>query len=646
MPAPTSSIRRKVIALVLAATTSSLLLAALAFLGYERYALRRGAAQDLEALGGIVAYNTAPTVAFHDAGAAAQILESLKTHGHIIRAQVHLPSGELLAAFPPDAAADEPRPLATAQEGVRFRGSRIELTKLIHSPEGEPIGVAFLVSDQGHLTDRLVLAAVFLAGLLVVLGLAAWSFVRRWARVITGPVLDLADVASRVSASRDYSLRARSRGDDELGVLVGAFNGMLERIQEQDRRLAEHRGQLEGQVAARTSELVRTNNELLLAKERAEVSNRAKSTFLANMSHELRTPLNAILLYSELVREDSEAAGHAEILPDVRRIESAGRHLLSLINDILDLSKIEAGKMTVAEEAFDVPAMIRDVLATVEPLAAKNGNTLHFTCAPDVAEIVSDATKVRQSLFNLLSNACKFTRDGRIEVRAAVDPLPGSDVPWLHLSVEDTGIGISPEQLQRIFSEFIQAEEGMSRQFGGTGLGLALSRKFCQLLGGDIRVRSEAGKGSVFTLLLPLAPPVPKTNPEPAATGPVLSPMAGPVLLVDDDPTLLEALARLLVRGGVDVRTAQNGREGLRAARECRPSLVVLDVMMPTMDGWEVLRAFKEDLALAAIPVVMLTILDQVERGLALGASEFLFKPIDRAQLMGVVEKYRARWGR
>jgi signal transduction histidine kinase len=497
-----------VITLVLTATVSSLALAALASLGYEAYALRRDEAQDLSALGEIIAYNTAPTVAFHDAGAAAQMLEGLKVHGHITRARVHLATGEVLAAYPPDTGPIDLRPVATTQDRVWIADGQMEVTKLIRSPEGIPAGVVYLSSDQTQMSERMLLLSLFLGGMLLLISLVAWMFIRRWARVITDPVLDLAEVASRVSLSRDYSLRAQSFADDELGFLVDAFNGMLERIQGQDRRLAEHRGQLEAQVATRTSELVQTNNELLLAKERAEVSNRAKSTFLANMSHELRTPLNAILLYSELVREDAEAAGQAEILPDVRRIESAGRHLLNLINGILDLSKIEAGKMTVGREVFDVQDMIRDVLATVEPLAAQNGNTLHFSCDPSVGVVVSDPTKVRQSLFNLLSNACKFTRNGRIDVRASLELLKGSETPWLHLSVEDTGIGISPDQLQRIFSEFIQAEEGTSRQFGGTGLGLALSRKFCQLLGGDIRVRSEVGRGSVFTMLLPLSQPI------------------------------------------------------------------------------------------------------------------------------------------
>jgi signal transduction histidine kinase/DNA-binding response OmpR family regulator len=639
---PSSSIRRKVIVLVLTTTALALLLTAATALGYEAYGYRKASVQELRAIAEIIAYNTAPNVAFHDAGPAMRILESLRAHGHITRARIHLASGEVLASYPPHDPDAPLLPVSQVEDRVWSEDGRLRLTVRIRTPEGGANGTLFLEADQSEFAHRVALTGAFLALVMMLVGLLTWVAVRRWVRAITDPILELTELASDVSISRDFSLRAHAQEDDELGVLVGSFNGMLERIQEQDRHLAEHREHLEVQVAARTAELVATNNELLIAKERAEVSNRAKSTFLANMSHELRTPLNAILLYSELVREDSETAGHAGILPDIRRIESAGRHLLSLINDILDLSKIEAGKMTVSMEAFDVPAMLRDVLATVEPLATQNGNSLFLACTPEVGMLVSDSTKIRQSLFNLLSNACKFTQKGRIDVRVAHTRLPGSEIEWLSLMVEDTGIGINPEQLHRIFSEFIQAEESTSRQFGGTGLGLALSRRFCQILGGDIRVRSEEGRGSTFTMLLPLTQEKQKSV-EPAEPPPALpTPVPGaPILLIDDDAFLCDALARLLVRDGYQVRTAGNGADGLRVARECHPALVILDVMMPLMDGWETLKAFKADVGLAGIPVVMLSILDEAERGLALGAAEYLFKPIDRAQLTEVLWRYR-----
>ena len=635
----TNSIRRRVVVLVVTTTASALFVTGVAFLGYEIYGSRTTAIQELRSLADLLAHNTAVAVAYEDPGPATQILEGLKDHGQLTRASIYLPSGELLTSYPRTQPGTSHLAPDQMKEQLGERAGRIQLTVPIRLPEGRMTGVLVLESDQSHLTRRLKFAGTFLLVLLLLISLLIWVIVRRWVRAITDPVIELSTVASRVSASRDYSLRASSPAGDELGVLVGAFNSMLDRIQEQDRLLSGQREHLEVQVASRTAELVAANNEMLLAKERAEVSNRAKSTFLANMSHELRTPLNAILLYSELVREESEAAGHAEVLPDVRHIETAGRHLLSLINDILDLSKIEAGKMTLSLGVFDVPGMVREVLATVEPLAAQQGNTLLLDCAPEVGSMVSDMIKIKQSLFNLLSNACKFTQQGRIMVRVRLQASKDPDSPWLQLSVEDTGIGISQEQLQRIFSEFIQAEESTNRQFGGTGLGLALSRKFCQILGGDIRVQSEVGHGSTFTMVLPLtlgeapAPPVP---PEPSpGTG------SGTVLLIDDDPFLADALSRLLGRDGYEVRTASNGAEGLQMARSEPPAAIVLDVMMPIMDGWEVLKVLKADPALADIPVVMLSILEEAERGLALGAAEYLFKPIDRARLSAVLRRFK-----
>jgi signal transduction histidine kinase/CheY-like chemotaxis protein len=633
--------------LVLASTTTALLVAAFTFLGYEGFVFRKASAQELSALGEIVAYNASVAVAFNDDGPATKVLEGLKAHGHITRAQVfsELNAGRLLAAYPPESGEVPPRTVAGAREEAWFSKGQICVTSIIKSPEGKPLGLVYLESDQGRLASQMAFAGVFLLSMSIGLSILVFAIVRKWVRVITDPILDLSGLAGRVSTERDYSLRAQVRENDELGVLVDSFNGMLERIQEQGQRLAEHREQLEIQVATRTAELVGANNELLVAKERAEVSNRAKSAFLANMSHELRTPLNAILLYSELVLEESKALGQTSILSDVRRIETAGRHLLNLINDILDLSKIEAGKMTVNRDTFEVPPLIRDVVSTVDSLAIQNGNAIQLELDPAVGLIESDATKVRQSLFNLLSNACKFTKQGQITVRVYLTTPPGLQEPWLHIAVEDTGIGISPEQQLRIFSEFIQAEESTNRMFGGTGLGLALSRKFCQVLGGDIRLHSELGRGSTFTMVLPLATAEGEARASLATLAGEPSrlpdPVAGPILLMDDDAFLLDALSRLLVLDGHQVITAMDGAEGLRLAAEAHPGLIVLDVMMPGMDGWEVLKTLKADPILAQIPVVMLTILDEAEKGLALGAVDYLFKPIDRAQLAQALRKFQ-----
>ena len=640
-PASTKSIRGKVITLVLTTTALALLVAATTALVFEAIGNRKAAVQEFRTLAGLLAYNAAPSVTFQDAGPISQMLEGLKSHDHIIRVRVYLASGQLLAAYPSTDRDSSPLPSDQIQERVWFEGWHLCLTQSIRTPEGRVNGTIFMEAEQSQVKRRIAFAGLFLALTMLLVSLLVWVAVRRWVRAITDPILELAGLSAKVSTSGNYGLRAHATADDELGILVDSFNGMLGRIQEQDQRLAGHREHLEDQVAIRTAELVQANNELILAKEKAEVSNKAKSTFLANMSHELRTPLNAILLYSELVREDSEAAGHAGILPDIRRIEAAGNHLLSLINDILDLSKIEAGKMTVSLEAFDVPTMVQEVMSTVAPLASKNGNSLAMDCDPRLGALVSDEVKVRQALFNLLSNACKFTQQGRIGVQVRHTSVAGSDVRWLSISVEDTGIGISSEQIQRIFHEFIQVEENTNRQFGGTGLGLALSRRICQVLGGDIRVQSEEGRGSTFTILLPLSPEAVRAA-QPVVVAPERGPLGlGTVLLIDDDPFLCDALSRLLVRDGYQVQVASNGLEGLKLAQACHPEVVILDVMMPLMDGWETLKAFKADPALAAIPVIMLTILEEAERGLALGAMEYLFKPVDRSLLTAALQRYR-----
>ncbi|MBI1751719.1 MAG: response regulator [Acidobacteria bacterium] len=637
---PKTSLRRKVMFLVIGLTAMALVLGATAFLTFEDFVSRKADARALSSLAEIISVNVALPVTFDDAGASVEVLKGLKAHGHITEARVYNATGALLTSYPALAAA--PSRIRVGQEDrVWFEAGRIRASKRIYTPEGRIVGSLFLEMDQADRGKKMAFTTLFLVAVLTLVGLPVWFLGRRWAHVITAPVRDLADVAFAVSQTADFSLRAREvPSKDELAVLVRAFNGMLARIQEQDERLEDHRWQLEGQVAARTAELVSANNELLVAKERADVSNKAKSAFLANMSHELRTPLNAILLYSELIREESEEGGHEGILADIQRIETSGRHLLSLINDVLDLSKIEAGKMTLNRDSIDILPLIEDVIGTVGPLAAQNGNTLELEAAPALGTMVSDATKVRQSLFNLLSNACKFTQHGRITVRAFLARTERPEEEWLHIAVEDTGIGISPEQQTRIFHEFIQAQESTTRQYGGTGLGLALSRRFCQLLGGDIRLHSALGQGSVFTMVLPLtlqepAPELPPPEKVPSSPG------QGPILLVDDDPFLLNALSRLLALDGHQVAVAHDGIEGLRLASELRPGLILLDVMMPQVDGWTVLKALKADPDLEGIPVVMLTILEEAEKGLALGAADYLFKPIDRVRLSEALKRFR-----
>ncbi len=473
-----------------------------------------------------------------------------------------------------------------------------------------------------------------------------------------------------------------------------------ERLREQ---LLEEEHRAKEALETRARELAESNRQLDMAREAAEEArtaaddaNKAKSAFLANMSHELRTPLNAIIGYSEMLQEEALDLDQKGFVPDLEKIHGAGKHLLGLINDVLDLSKIESGKMTLYLEDFDVARLVNEVAATVQPLITKNRNKLEVECAAELGTMHADVTKVRQTLFNLLSNASKFTEKGviRLDVGkngppsprpsplgrggivgsasakgaglvdrevANASPSPGgegrgegerSTIQADHASritfkVSDTGIGMTPEQLSKLFQAFTQADASTSRKYGGTGLGLAISRKFCQMMGGDITVTSEHGKGSTFTVVLPAQ--VKEVTPEVAAEvtrrtdtpSDRLLTSAATVLVIDDDPAVHDLMRRSLEKDGFRVETAGDGKRGLELARQLKPAVITLDVMMPSMDGWSVLSALKADPALADIPVIMLTIVDDKQMGFALGAADYFTKPIDFPRLHLVLEKYR-----
>ena len=402
------------------------------------------------------------------------------------------------------------------------------------------------------------------------------------------------------------------------------------------------------------------------ARAVAEEANEAKSRFLANMSHELRTPLNAIIGYSEMLIEEAEELEEPAFSADLDKIRGAGKHLLGLISDILDLSKIEAGRMELFPETFDVDWLVKEVGHTVQPLVSKNGNRLEIR-ADNLGQAHADQTKLRQILFNLLSNSSKFTDDGTIRLVGERSPVP--DAPdRLTFEVTDSGIGMSDEQLGRLFEPFTQADASTTRKYGGTGLGLTITKRFCELMGGGIDVESKEGEGTRFRVWIPadtregaaaddLAAigdtasraaivPASDVQSEPAADREPEPPEGAPnVLIIDDQPAARDVLRRMLRREGFRVRVAGGGQEGVDLARAERPDVITLDLMMPGMDGWQTLTVFKSDPDLADIPVIVLTLLDERKKAYALGAADYVAKPVERERLAAVVRAQVASVG-
>ena len=406
-------------------------------------------------------------------------------------------------------------------------------------------------------------------------------------------------------------------------------------------------GKVEGVVTLLTDVTERKEAEraLAAARDAAEGANRAKSAFLANMSHELRTPLSAVIGYTELLEEDADDSGNASSLPDLAKIKSNAKHLLGLINDVLDLSKVEAEKMELVAEVIEIPAFARDAAATIGSLAARKGNTLVVDVADDLGTMSTDAVKLRQCLFNLLSNAAKFMEHGTIMLSARREQVEKTE--WVEFAVRDDGIGMTPEQVSRLFQRFTQADDTTTRRFGGTGLGLALSRAFARLMGGDVTVESVEGRGTTFRIRLPATLPARASDVEPdeALQASLIDGDGDLVLVIDDEASQRELMSRFLRRQGFAVRTAADGASGIAVARSSNPRVILLDVMIPGMDDWSVLEALKDDPATAAIPVVMVSFVADAAIAESLGAAETVPKPVDWSRLKHVLEGLRGEDG-
>jgi signal transduction histidine kinase/DNA-binding response OmpR family regulator len=633
-------IRRKLLSLILRTSAISALLVSLFLLAYEHYwAPRADEIQRLDLFVKGLRSSLEPALGFY--GSLKDVRDVLDAAGEslgetLVTAAVYDLDGKPIA----EATGARPREVAST---VKLVGTEPRL-KLFRSTcagncEGstniglrnyiwvqrpivfgdERVGTVKVLIYRTPVNRRALIPGAISFVIVLVVGCI---FALRHQKKISGPIEALAAAAADVAKRCDYRTRVPRMGNDEIGRLTDTFNDMLLQIEHREKALQEK------------------NRELLAANARANAASEAKSTFLANVSHELRTPLTAIIGFAEYdVDKGVENLKPDMVYSDLEIIYSSGKHLLHLINTLLDFSKVEAGKMPVDVQPFDLVSKIDEIRKWLERELARRGNVLDVQLSPSLGTLVTDGKKVQQIVINLLNNANKFTEDGTITIAADAEMRDGQR--FLRLSVTDTGSGIPSERLENLFQPFFTA--GDRARHEGTGLGLTISRQFAQLMGGDIMVNSSEGVGSTFTVVIPTAIHSTVDADTPAAVEDVLFSLPlKRVLVIDDDPATRELIHRIVSPEGFEVVQAGSGEEGLRVAHSQRPDMIILDVILPGMNGWSVLTTLKADDELADIPVVLLTILDDCKRAYALGATDFLVKPIDRERLVATTKKYRS----
>lgn len=644
------SISRKLTWMNMLVSGAALLLACAAFITYDKLTFRETMVRNLSTEAQIIGSNSVTALIFNDPAAAENTLSALRAAHNILAAAVYTPDGQLFASYSRDSGGQAPKlpPMLPDQTEARWlkNGEIVLLRPIVF--QGKPTGTVFLRSSVEELNQRLIryvsIAGVVLAACLAA-ALLVSSIFRKW---VARPIVELAEVAGIVSRDKNYSLRATpTRSGGELAILIDAFNEMLGQIQQSEEALLKAQDGLEQRVQERTAELEAAKKEveafsesILRAKDELERASKFKDQFLSTMSHELRTPLNAVLGFSELLTEERYGSLNDRQQRYVKHIHTGGKHLLSLINDILDLSKIEAGRLQLTIGTVAVATAFAEVVDTMRPLADRKSQTLWQEAGDDL-NVRADATRFKQVLMNLIGNAIKFTPEGgRIEV---VGQRLGESV---RIEVRDSGPGIIEEDQQRIFEAFYRVGQ-TEKSVEGTGLGLAITRRLVELHGGQLGLESQIGKGSCFYFTLPCAETVRTEEPRPSEerkTG-----ESARILVIEDDRAAALLLQSHLASAGYDVLLCDEPVSALEMAAALQPSAITLDVIMKPVNGWDLLSELKSDPRTAKIPVILVTIVDQPRTGAMLGADEYVMKPVNKGTLLAAVERcvnYRGRIGR
>ena len=644
-------ISKKLTAVVTLASVTALLTASITFALFDAVRQRAHMIDKLTALADVIAINSTAAVKFDDADAAREVLTAIATESSVVESIITNMRGETLAIW--SRRGHEPGTLdadVAVEREHHFGRDGLH----VHLPirlDGVQIGSINVLQNYSEVMQRMLLqAGITVIGLLCSLTVGMLISLRMQ-RCITTPLLDLAKVARNVTAQHNYTHRATQHSEDETGALVECFNDMLEQIERRDALLQDHRDTLERQVEQRTSELLNTNTQLGIEKERAEESSRAKTAFLANMSHEIRTPMNAIVGYADLLLKPKHTV--SDNLNCLQVIRRNARHLMELINDVLDISRIEAGKMSVSPVRADFLQLVGEASSMLRPRAIAKG--LQFNVdfdGPVPRHVTTDPLRVRQVLVNLIGNAIKFTKQGGITLTVRCNRADAAT--RLEFDVKDTGIGLDQEQIERLFQPFVQADESMTRKYGGSGLGLAISKRFAHMLGGDVYVRSMPGVGSVFSLVID-GGVVDEREMISAATEAILStpddvqppvnpePLRGRVLLAEDGYDNQQLISIFLRGAGLQVVIAENGAVALRKALAEHFDLILMDMQMPEMDGYTAAKELR--LRGVTLPIVALTahaLSDDREKCLNAGCTDYLTKPIEEATLIQALKGHLA----